>query len=251
MSQELTALEASVARLHRIVGEFGPEGARRSAYPSEWTVADVLSHIGSGAVIMRRGLEDRLSGRDPDGSFNQTVWDEWNAKSPEDQSADALVADAALIATLDGVSDEQRRTFSFTMGPMSLDFDSFVALRLSEHVVHTWDIEVAAEPDAVLPEDAALVMIDRVGVIAGMVGRSPGTDATVQVSTTAPERHLAVVFTPDSAALVPSGPGSDPDLVLPTEAFIRLVYGRLDPGHTPPGVDGPALDQLREAFPGF
>jgi hypothetical protein len=42
----------------------------------------------------------------------------------------------------------------------------------------------------------------------------------------------------------------DPDLVLPAEALIRLVYGRLDPEHTPP-VGGTAdLDELRRVFPG-
>ena len=251
MSEALSALEASVARLRGIVGDIGPAGVRQSAYPSEWTVADVLSHIGSGGVIMRRGLEDALSGRDPDGSFNQTVWDEWSAKAPEDQAADTLVADAALMTTVAGVSEEQRRSFTLSMGPMTLDFDSFVGLRLSEHVVHTWDIEVVVEPDAVLSQEAAPIMIDRVGMIAGLVGRTPGTDATVQVSTTAPERHLALVFTSDSVELVSSRPGSDPDLTLPAEAFIRLVYGRLDPEHTPPGVEGPVLDRLRAVFPGF
>ena len=38
--------------------------ARSRAYPSEWTIADVLSHVGSGAVIMQRRLDDSLAGRD-------------------------------------------------------------------------------------------------------------------------------------------------------------------------------------------
>ncbi len=251
MSEVLAALQTSVARVHRIVVGLGPEQVRESAYPREWSVADVLSHIGSGGVIMRRSLEDTLAGRKADGSFNQTVWDEWNAKSPEDQASGALVADVALLAALDEVGEEQRRGFTLAMGPMKLDFDSFVGLRLSEHVVHTWDIEVVVDPDAVLPEGAAAVMIDRVGVIAGLVGRPPGTDAAVRVSTTGPERHLAVLLSPDSVQLVPSEPGSDPDLTLPAEAFIRLIYGRLDPDHTPRGIDGPPLEQLRQVFPGF
>ena len=46
-------------------------------------------------------------------------------------------------------------------------------------------------------------------------------------------------------------PVDAPDLVLPSEALVRLVYGRLDPDHTPP-VRGPAdLDVLRRAFPGI
>jgi hypothetical protein len=39
---------------------------------------------------------------------------------------------------------------------------------------------------------------------------------------------------------------------LPAEAFVRLVYGRLDPDHTPASVvtDGGLLSLLRAAFPG-
>ncbi len=251
MSDELSALQGSVARLNRIVGELGPGLVLGSAYPTEWTVADVLSHLGSGAVIMQRSLEDALSGREPDGSFNQTVWDEWNAKVPEDQAAEALVADAALMAALDAASEGQRRGFALSMGPMSLDFDSFVGLRLSEHVVHTWDIEVVVDPGAVLYDQAVPIVIDRVAVIAGLVGRPPGPESTLQLSTTGPERHFAVILAAESVQLVPSEPGSAPDLTLPGEALIRLVYGRLDPDHAPPGIEGPPLAQLRKVFPGF
>jgi hypothetical protein len=40
------------------------------------------------------------------------------------------------------------------------------------------------------------------------------------------------------------------DSELPAEAFVRLVYGRLAPEHTPPGEHGAALDVLRRVFPG-
>lgn len=70
------------------------------------------------------------------------------------------------------------------------------------------------------------------------------------VRTTDPDRQLAVVVTPDAVALAPSAPGSEADLVIPAEAFLRLVYGRLDPDHTPAGVGGPAVERLRQVFPG-
>ena len=49
----------------------------------------------------------------------------------------------------------------------------------------------------------------------------------------------------------PSPRDGQRQLVLPAEAFARLVYGRLDPDHTPP-VEGDAesLDELRKVFPG-
>jgi hypothetical protein len=118
-------------------------------------------------------------------------------------------------------------------------------------VVHTWDVEVALVAGATLTAEAVPVLVDRVSVIAGLVGRPPGTDTVVPVITSRPERHLAVVLRPDSVQLTPSGPGSEIALALPAESFIRLVYGRLDPDHTPAGVGGPALEQLRQVFPGF
>ena len=46
-------------------------------------------------------------------------------------------------------------------------------------------------------------------------------------------------------------PGQAPDLELPAEAFSRLVYGRLDPDHTPAFTgDAALLDTLRAVFPG-
>ena len=52
-------------------------------------------------------------------------------------------------------------------------------------------------------------------------------------------------------SLVPAEPRGTPDLVLPAEALVRLVYGRLDPAHTPGSITGSArLAALRAAFPG-
>ncbi len=49
----------------------------------------------------------------------------------------------------------------------------------------------------------------------------------------------------------PASGSGEPDLVLPAEALCRLVYGRLDPDHTPAFTgDGKALDALRQVFPG-
>lgn len=39
---------------------------------------------------------------------------------------------------------------------------------------------------------------------------------------------------------------------LPAEAFVRLLYGRMDESHSPPAESaGVELDELRPLFPGF
>ena len=84
----------------------------------------------------------------------------------------------------------------------------------------------------------------------GSLGSRRATGALLKVHTTDPERDFTVTTGPDAVALAP-GSGGDPELTMPAEAFIRLVYGRLDPAHTPAvDGDGALLDQLRATFPG-
>ena len=56
-----------------------------------------------------------------------------------------------------------------------------------------------------------------------------------------------------SVSLTDAGEGAiKATLRLPAEAFVRLLFGRLDPNHTPPvQTEGVDLDLLRQAFPGF
>jgi hypothetical protein len=70
--------------------------------------------------------------------------------------------------------------------------------------------------------------------------------------TTDPERQFELAFSDPVTLGKPSGAQADgPSIALPAEAFIRLVYGRLDPDHTPPVVaKGVDLDALRRSFPG-
>jgi len=134
------------------------------------------------------------------------------------------------------------------MGPLSEDFPGFVCLRLNEHTVHTWDIEVALVPRATLDPGAAALVVDRLKTVIRFTGRPVGTDTRVLVRTNEPRRAFLITLGPDAVSLTPSATSGTPDLELPAEAFVRLVYGRLDPDHSPP-VDGD-IDILRGTFPG-
>ena len=83
----------------------GPSGA------SEWTVAQVLSHLGNGAEIGLATLERVLAdGPAAEPGFNESVWDRWNAMSPRDQATNFLDHDGRLVAAFEGLSAEQRAT---------------------------------------------------------------------------------------------------------------------------------------------
>src|SRR4051812_16319102 len=69
---------------------------------AEWTIADVISHLGSGAEIMLAGFRAALGdAQAPGPDFNQSVWDRWNALSPQDQAAGWADSDAALVTALE------------------------------------------------------------------------------------------------------------------------------------------------------
>ncbi|MGA2836392.1 MAG: maleylpyruvate isomerase family mycothiol-dependent enzyme [Acidimicrobiales bacterium] len=250
MTDRLEALRNSVDRLHAVVDGLDPARLGDPAYPTEWTVADVLSHLGSGAVILRRRLDDTLAGVETPDDAAQAVWDVWNGKSPEAQAADALVSDRDLLDRLLGLTGAERDRFRFAMGPMTFDLDGFVGLRLNEHALHLWDIEVTFDPAATVAPEAVDCIVDNLQMFARFTGRPLDRARTIMVATTGPERTIAVVLGPDEVALSASESVDAPDLRLPAEAFVRLVYGRLDPGHTPPTSGSADLDELRAVFPG-
>ena len=250
MADHLEALKSSVSRLASLVQVLAPEQLSVQSYASQWSVADVLSHLGSGGVIMRRGVDATISGDPIEDGFNQSVWDEWNAKTPEQKATDSLDADRALIDRLSAMSDDERASFQFSMGPMTLAFDRFITLRLSEHVVHSWDVEVAIKPDATLPADAVPFVLDVLPMITGFVGKSDGNEGLVTIHTTGPDQSFELTVGPERLALAPTADAAPADIELSSEELIRLVYGRLDPAHTSASAESPVLDRLRKLFPG-
>ncbi len=251
MDDPLPALRNSVGRLHQLCRGLDDAQLEMQSYDSEWSIVDVLSHLGSAAVIMRRRLDDSLAGVETAEDVAPAVWDEWNAKSPRAKADDALVADESVLEALESVSQEDRLRLRFAMGPLSFGFDEFTALRLNEHAFHTWDIEVVFDDDAHLPGDAVAVVVDNVGLIARFTGRPTGDVRDIAVRTTDPARDFVLRLSADAVELGAGAGGDERDLLLPAEAFCRLVYGRLDPDHTPAFTgDESVLDTLRAVFPG-
>jgi uncharacterized protein (TIGR03083 family) len=249
MADEMEVLGASVARLREVVDPFGPEQLRDRAYPSEWNVADVLSHLGSAAEIYVGWIEHALGGDEVEA---QPIWDAWNAKDPDTKAADALRADRALMERLDSVSEAERDRFTFAMGPLNVDFAGFVRLRINEHTVHTWDVAVASDASATLQPTGVPIVLEALPMIAGFVGKPTGSARELRLHTTEPDRHFVIDLRADGVSFATDHePVGTADLELPAEALVRLVYGRLDPGHTPAFSGAPSdLDELRRAFPG-
>jgi uncharacterized protein (TIGR03083 family) len=249
----IDALRHSHERLRAVAGSLDADQLRRRSYASEWSIAQVLSHIGSQAEIFGLFLDAGLSGQDPPGpEAFAPIWGVWNAKSPEEQAADALRADETVTERFESIDDEQRKRFALKLFGMDFDATGLARMRLGEHAVHTWDIAVALDPAATLAPDAVDLLIDTLGQLVARAGKPGGAQRRLHVSTSSPVRHFTLE-TGETVTLAASGYSEGlPELALPAEAFIRLVYGRLDPAHTPPVETRRAdLDELRQVFPGF
>lgn len=255
----LAALRNSHDLLKPQVQALDAEGIRGRSYCRDWTIAQVMSHLGSGAEIAAMMVPVALGEAEPVGSGAfQPVWDVWNAKSPDDQVADSLAATEKHLRTLEQLSGEQLASMRLSFAGMELDAAGVFRLRLSESALHSWDIVVMADLAATVAPDAAELLVDQVAAfIAPRLGKPQGERLSYRIRTTGPARDYLLTVT-DSVAMTPwpgaegAGEGAT-EIRMPAEALLRLSYGRLDAGHTPADVvaDDADLDRLRKVFPGF
>lgn len=228
----------------------------RPSYCDGWTIAQVLSHIGSAAEIGRATLRAALGGQEPlDQAGRQAIWDRWDAKSPAAQVADAGASDDELVEALEGLEQEQLDSLEVPFGGRQLSAAELLRLFLAERALHAWDVEVVFEPSVRLRPAHVDLLLDALGTLVPWYAEATGYAGPdrVAVHTLEPGRDFVLLLN-EGVSLLPSGPAGDgvARLELPAEALIRLVYGRLDTEHTPSEVesDGVGLDELRRLFPG-
>ena len=252
MTHPLDALESSVAYLRALIEGLDESQYVASAHPTEWSVADTMSHLGSGAVIMKRRFDDVVAGKETPSEFNQSVWDVWNAKTPHAQVTDALAADQSLLARILEMTPDEREAFHFNLGPLTLDFTGAVGLRLNEHVLHVWDIEEAFNKSATLQSDAVPFLLDNLELVIKFTAKTTGSGDVLRIRTTEPQRELVLTLGEEVVTLEDGEVSDDPHHIeMPAESFVRLLYGRLDAAHTPAAAESEHLESLRIVFPGL
>src|SRR5215472_16758291 len=182
----IATLRDSHDRLLGLAGPLTPEQLRSQSYCKDWSIAQALSHIGSGAEISAMMLPGALGKAEPvNREAFGAVWDRWNAMSPDDQAAAALIADAQHIGMLEQLTDEDLASISFSFLGLTLDAVGLIRLRVGEHAIHTWDIAVMLDPAAVVAPDAVHLLIDSVPTFAApRLGKPQGETfrARVKVS---------------------------------------------------------------------
>ncbi|MFF0156917.1 maleylpyruvate isomerase family mycothiol-dependent enzyme [Streptomyces sp. NPDC005263] len=256
----IAALRSGHDHLASLVRGFGAADLTKESGAAAWDVSQVLSHLGSGAEIALAVLEGALDGTGPkDADFNTSVWARWDAMSPGERAEGFVPANETLVTRYESLDAQTRENLRINLGflPMPVDVATVAGLRLSEFTFHTWDVEVAFDPAAVLASDATGPLLDQAGLLIGRLGKADAVDGRpvrLAIRTTAPDRSFGLHL--DETVALGDAP-ADPDAVLsaPAEWWLRLTTGRHAPAYTPTSVSltGAALtlDDLRRVFPGF
>ena len=250
----IAELRAIHDRLAALVVGLSPDQLTAQSGAEDWTVADVLSHLGSGSEIGRHPIA-AAAGADEEPPVNQDVWDRWNAMTPADQAAGFVKSQELLVETFEALSPQQRESIEIDLGfmPQPVSLATSLGMRLNEIALHGWDAEVGVEPGATLSDRSAALLArhhaETMPFLLGFAG---------QTADAAPARvalgDYSIVIGAEGVRLEAGTDGATATFDGPLEAGIRLVAGRLKPEHTPDGVSvtgDVSLDELRRVFPGY
>jgi uncharacterized protein (TIGR03083 family) len=156
----IDALRRSHDHLATVVEGLSADQLRQLSTADEWTVAQVLSHLGSGAEINLANLRGQLAGTEV-GDINQGIWDRWNGSSPEHQAKNFVAIDEELVTTYEGLDDDTRNNFQLELGflPAPISLATAVGMRLSEHAFHSWDVVSTFDAAATIDQPSTDLLV--------------------------------------------------------------------------------------------
>jgi uncharacterized protein (TIGR03083 family) len=253
VDRTITALRSEHDTLAGLVPTLTDDQLAATSGAAEWTVAQALSHLGSGAEIGRAPIA-RAAGQTVAAEDNQTVWARWDASAPRAQAKGFLEHNSRWLETVEALTPEQRSSLTVDLGylPEPVPLVTALGMRLNEVANHSWDVRVAVDPHAGLDADSAEVLVE---LLAGPVGfmlnfAAKPAELAAPVSLAIPGAGLVI---DDAVTVVNHLESPSATFNGSAEAFVRLVSGRLKPPHVNGvTVEGNVtLDDLRRVFPGY
>ncbi len=253
VDRTITALRSEHDTLAALVRGLTDDQLAAPSGAEEWTVAQAVSHLGSGAEIGRAPLA-RAAGETVAAEDNQTIWARWDGSTPRAQAEGFLEHNGRWLETVEAFTPEQRSSLTVDLGflPEPVPLVTALGMRLSEVANHSWDVRVAFDSGAGVDADSAAVLVDLMtGPLGFMLGfLAKPAELANPVSLAVPGAGLVI---DDAVTVVDHLEAPSATFAGPAEAFIRLLSGRLkapyDKGVTVEG--GVTLDELRRVFPGF
>jgi uncharacterized protein (TIGR03083 family) len=236
----------------------GPTGC------SEWPVAKVVSHVGSGAEITLGTLKEQLEGGPEAGQeFRQGVWGHFDSlAAPEPLYAEFRDRNEQYLSYLENLPANLReRPVKFFAG--ELPVAEFALFRLGEATLHSWDLRVGLDPAArLLPTSVAPYLVQVLRTMDRRANKDAkaaldGTSYNLALFGPVEEQFVLVVENGklDARDEAPGTPAAA--LRMSTEAFCRFCAGRLSleqaekDGEVDVGGDRAAALRLNQLFPGF
>ena len=253
VDRTIAALRAEHDELAGLVRTLTDDQLATTSGASDWTVAQALSHLGSGAEIGRAPIA-RAAGETVEAEDNPTIWARWDASAPRAQAEGFLEHNGRWLELVEALTPEQRSSLTVDLGflPEPVPLVTALGMRLSEVANHSWDVRVAFDPDAGVAAGSAEVLVDLLtGPLGFMLGfLAKPAELAAPVSVAVPGGGLVI---DDAVTVADHLEAPSATFTGSPEAFVRLVSGRLkapyDQGVT---VEGSVpLDDLRRVFPGF
>lgn len=253
VDRTITALRAEHDTLAALVRTLGDDQLGTTSGAADWTVAQALSHLGSGAEIGRAPIA-RAAGETVAAEENQAIWARWDASAPRAQAEGFLEHNARWLDTVEALTPEQRSSLTVDLGflPEPVPLVTALGMRLNEVANHSWDVRVAFDPDAGVDAASAEVVVDLLTGPLGFLVNFFAKPAELGKPASVAVPGAALVID-DAVTVVTDLESPSATFNGPAEAVVRLLSGRLkspyDKGITVEG--NVSLDELRRVFPGF
>jgi len=248
-AEGIKLITAETARLKDYVRDTGPEQWNLDSPCEGWTVGDVIGHLGWAAEFFgdaisngRSGTTTAPQGLPEIGTLPPAEIPDFIARMAKEyaHSADADLSDAftSSVDRLNGIlasmedDDWSKECWSFRgLQPAS----NYVTIRISEVVIHSWDIRFPSDPEASLAPESVPVVLERLPVWLNSLGladfKSSQTPARYRFQTTGAADFQRDVVTGGDDNKVEDAQG-EPTATLSCDADVLalLVWGRLKPG---------------------
>ena len=248
-AEGIELIEAETGRIKAYLRGTGPDQWGLDSPCEGWTVGDVIGHLGWAAEFFsdaisqgRSGITSAPEGLPEIGTMPPTELPDFIARMAKEynQSAGSDLADAfaSSVDRLGGIfssmedDDWSKECFGLRMlQPAS----AYVAIRISEVVIHYWDIRYPSNPNAPLSPDCVPVVLERLPVWLNSLGladfKPSQSPARYRVKTTgAADFQQDVVIGEGENRIEAAQGGPTATFTCDADVLALLVWGRLQPG---------------------